>query len=88
MKTYGSSRIQDPNNFPTLGNKGFDSRQRTETQGTHASGFSSNSRKKRTVNIIELNDSDFEDDPTGGKPLKRVDFQWAGVHCSHKQYTS
>ena len=52
MKNYGSSRIQDPNNFPTLGNKGFDSRQRTDTQGTHASGFSSNSRKKRTVNII------------------------------------
>jgi hypothetical protein len=47
---------------------------RTESQGTHHSGLSFGSRKKERVNIIELNDSDFEDDPEGGKPLKRVDF--------------
>lgn len=33
-------------------------------------------------------ESDMEDDPQGIRALSKVDFTWAGIHCSKKDYSS
>lgn len=48
---------------------------------------SGSSKKGQGVNLVEF-ESDMEDDPQGIRALSKVDFTWAGIHCSKKDYSS